>query len=196
MRAALPLLLALPCLDAFAGMGRIHRTRHVAARTAVSPIAAADPAADASPSTDDAPADGEIITFTDGAMTQLVSLREKQGADQLNVRMGVRAGGCSGMSYVMDVMDASKPIDEADTVIEFDQARRHRRHPARVRHRPAAPHPPTHSAQGIRCVIDPKSIMFLYGLKLDYSDALIGGGFSFHNPNADSTCGCGTSFAV
>ena len=140
MRAALPLLLALPSLDAFAGMGRIHRTRHVAARTAVSPIAAADPAADASPSTDDAPADGEIITFTDGAMTQLVSLREKQGADQLNVRMGVRAGGCSGMSYVMDVMDASKPIDEADTVIEFDQARRHRRHPARASG--TAPQPP------------------------------------------------------
>ena len=59
---------------------------------------------------------------------------------------------------------------------------------------PLIPH--THSAQGIRCVIDPKSIMFLYGLKLDYSDALIGGGFSFHNPNADSTCGCGTSFSV
>ena len=49
---------------------------------------------------------------------------------------------------------------------------------------------------GIKCVIDPKSLMFLYGLNLDYSDALIGGGFSFQNPNAESECGCGKSFGV
>ena len=48
----------------------------------------------------------------------------------------------------------------------------------------------------IRCVIDPKSLMFLYGLQLDYSDELIGGGFSFANPNAEETCGCGKSFGV
>ena len=73
------------------------------------------------------------------------------------------------MSYVMDLM---KPEDvgEDDTVIDYEG--------------------------GIRCAIDPKSLLFLYGLNLDYSDELIGGGFSFHNPNADSTCGCGKSFEV
>ena len=49
---------------------------------------------------------------------------------------------------------------------------------------------------GFRCLIDPKSLMFLYGLHLDYSDALVGGGFSFSNPNAESSCGCGKSFGV
>ena len=45
-------------------------------------------------------------------------------------------------------------------------------------------------------VCDPKSLLYLYGMQLDYSDALIGGGFSFSNPNATSTCGCGKSFAA
>ena len=109
------------------------------------------------------------ISFSDAAMTQLQSLRAKQGGDELVVRMGVRAGGCSGMSYVMDVA-GPEAVNEEDTVVEYEG--------------------------GIRCAIDPKSLMFLYGLRLDYSDALIGGGFSFQNPNAESTCGCGTSFGV
>jgi len=102
-------------------------------------------------------------------MAQLAHLMDKQGADELHIRMGVRSGGCSGMSYVMDFMEGDQ-VTEADTVIEYQG--------------------------GIRCVVDPKSLMFLYGLQLDYSDALIGGGFSFMNPNAESTCGCGKSFGV
>jgi len=50
--------------------------------------------------------------------------------------------------------------------------------------------------KGMAAAIDPKSLMYLYGMKLDYSDALIGGGFSFDNPNADSSCGCGKSFGA
>lgn len=49
---------------------------------------------------------------------------------------------------------------------------------------------------GFVIVCDPKSLLFLYGMQLDYSDALIGGGFSFTNPNATQTCGCGKSFAA
>ena len=49
---------------------------------------------------------------------------------------------------------------------------------------------------GFRVVVDPKSLMFVYGMTLDYSDALIGGGFKFNNPNAASTCGCGQSFGA
>lgn len=49
---------------------------------------------------------------------------------------------------------------------------------------------------GFKCVIDPKSVLYLYGLELDFSDALIGGGFQFQNPNAESSCGCGKSFGV
>ena len=80
--------------------------------------------------------------------------------------MAVRAGGCSGMSYVMD-LTKQEDVDENDTIVNLDE--------------------------NMRCVIDPKSLMFLYGMQLDYSDELIGGGFSFSNPNAEETCGCGKS---
>ena len=50
--------------------------------------------------------------------------------------------------------------------------------------------------EGVRCVIDPKSLLYLFGLQLDYSTELIGGGFNFQNPNAETTCGCGKSFNV
>ena len=51
-------------------------------------------------------------------------------------------------------------------------------------------------APKMRCAIDPKSLMFLYGMRLGYSDELIGGGFSFDNPNAEESCGCGKSFGI
>jgi iron-sulfur cluster assembly accessory protein len=50
--------------------------------------------------------------------------------------------------------------------------------------------------EGFRLVCDPQSLLYLFGMRLDYSDALVGGGFQFHNPNAESTCGCGKSFGV
>jgi iron-sulfur cluster assembly accessory protein len=50
--------------------------------------------------------------------------------------------------------------------------------------------------EGIKCVVDAKSMLYLYGLELDYSDQLIGGGFQFSNPNAEDSCGCGSSFGV
>ena len=50
--------------------------------------------------------------------------------------------------------------------------------------------------EGFKIVTDPKSLLYLFGLTLDYSDALIGGGFKFHNPNAAGECGCGSSFSV
>lgn len=49
---------------------------------------------------------------------------------------------------------------------------------------------------GFRLVCDPKSLLYLFGMQLDYSSALVGGGFQFHNPNAESSCGCGKSFGV
>ena len=73
------------------------------------------------------------------------------------------------MSYVMD-LTKSDDVDETDTVVDLDE--------------------------NMKCVIDPKSLMFLYGLRLDYSDELIGGGFQFDNPNAEESCGCGKSFGI
>lgn len=107
------------------------------------------------------------IQLTDAAVRQISFLREKQGKD-LCLRVGVRQGGCSGMSYMMDFIDPS-------TAREDDQVFDH---------------------NGFQLVCDPKSLLYLYGLVLDYSDAMIGGGFQFTNPNASQTCGCGKSFAV
>lgn len=112
----------------------------------------------------------EIVSFTEAALSQLRGMREKQGASELRIRMGVRAGGCSGMSYVMDLISEGEEVDDNDTVQVYEE--------------------------GLSCVIDPKSLMFIFGMSLDYSDELIGGGFSFNNPNAETSCGCGKSFGV
>lgn len=106
------------------------------------------------------------IMMTDMAVAQVKALREKQGKD-LCLRVGVRQGGCSGMSYTMDFADPSS-IQPADEVFDYD---------------------------GFKVVCDPKSMLYLYGMALDYSDAMIGGGFQFTNPNASQTCGCGKSFS-
>lgn len=106
------------------------------------------------------------IMITESAILQVQTLRAKQDKD-LCLRVGVRQGGCSGMSYTMDFEDASN-IQPSDEVFDYD---------------------------GFKVVCDPKSMLYLYGLMLDYSDAMIGGGFQFTNPNAAQTCGCGKSFS-
>ncbi len=107
------------------------------------------------------------ILLSSAALQQVKSLQEKQGQD-LCLRVGVRQGGCSGMSYMMDFEDPSK-ITPEDEIFDYD---------------------------GFKIVCDRKSLLYLYGLMLDYSDAMIGGGFQFTNPNANQTCGCGKSFGV
>lgn len=107
------------------------------------------------------------IQVSAAALAHVRALRDKQGKD-LCLRVGVRQGGCSGMSYMMDFEDPSK-IGEKDEVFDYD---------------------------GFQIVSDRKSLLYLYGLMLDYSDAMIGGGFQFTNPNASQTCGCGKSFGV
>ena len=107
------------------------------------------------------------IMMSETALKHVMLLRESQGKD-LCLRVGVQGGGCSGMSYTMDFEDPSniRPDDEV------------------------------HDYGGFQVISDPKSLLYLYGLMLDYSDALIGGGFQFTNPNASATCGCGKSFSA
>ncbi|KAH9621987.1 hypothetical protein KSS87_000653 [Heliosperma pusillum] len=115
------------------------------------------------------PAEGlaPAISLTDNALKHLRRIRTDRGED-VTLRVGVKQGGCSGMSYIMDFesRENTKPVD---SVIELN---------------------------GFTIVCDPKSLLFLYGMELDYNDALIGGGFSFQNPNASKTCSCGKSFAA
>jgi len=116
--------------------------------------------------------DGKGILITDAAMKQLAGLTQQQGVEKL-LRVGVRSGGCSGMSYTMDFVTADA-IQAGDEVYVYEPA----------------------GAASFRVVCDPKSLLYIYGMQLDFSSALIGGGFNFTNPNASQTCGCGSSFAV
>lgn len=108
------------------------------------------------------------IQITEAALRQVKSLQHSQGDKELCLRVGVRQGGCSGMSYTMDFEDL-KNIREDDEVFDYD---------------------------GFKVVSDRRSLLYIYGLVLDYSNAMIGGGFQFTNPNANQTCGCGKSFSA
>jgi iron-sulfur cluster assembly accessory protein len=122
----------------------------------------------------DVPEDA-VIRIKPMAMRRLRELRAQQKAasddSYLVLRMGVRSGGCSGMSYVMDFAAPD------DAVADDDQI-------------------DTYESDKIQCIVDAKSMLYLYGLELDYSTELIGGGFRFFNPNAEESCGCGSSFGV
>ena len=121
---------------------------------------------------DDDDDDDTVIHIKSKAMERLRELKSKQEdpSAPMILRMGVRSGGCSGMSYVMD-FTTEDDVNEDDEIDEYPE-------------------------DGIKCVVDAKSLLFLYGLELDYSDELIGGGFKFFNPNAEEECGCGSSFGV
>uniref|UniRef100_A0A7S1CTC7 Core domain-containing protein n=1 Tax=Picochlorum oklahomense TaxID=249345 RepID=A0A7S1CTC7_9CHLO len=110
------------------------------------------------------------ISLSDAALKHLCKLGEEKNEKPIVLRVGVKSGGCSGMSYVMDFASKEDPVD-GDVIMDL--------------------------AEGdVEIRIDPKSLLYLFGLQLDYSDELIGGGFKFSNPNASSSCGCGTSFSV
>ena len=116
--------------------------------------------------------DGKGILITAPAMQQLARLCTDQGTNQV-LRVGVRSGGCSGMSYTMDFVSAAE-IQQDDERYQYE-----------------AP-----DGASFEVICDPKSLLYIYGMQLDFSTALIGGGFNFTNPNATQTCGCGSSFAV
>jgi iron-sulfur cluster assembly protein len=106
-----------------------------------------------------------IITITPAAAKHMKYLRGKKGDDSLGVRIGVKGGGCSGLSYVLMLEPEPRPNDN---ILDAD---------------------------GVRVFVDPKSAKFLEGTTLDYSvKNLLEGGWVFENPNASRTCGCGTSF--
>ena len=82
------------------------------------------------------------------------------------LRLGVQGGGCSGLSYLVKFEPQQRP---QDNVYEFD---------------------------GVQIFIDPKSLLYLDGMTLDYKESLLHSGFAFENPNAQKSCGCGTSFSA
>jgi len=137
--------------------------------TETAPTPAATPRPSAGMETDHQEPEDAIIHIAPKAMRRLREI-QKQTKEEIVLRMGVRNGGCSGLSYVMDFSTRDEVQDD-DQVDEY-------------------------VAENIVCVVDAKSMLYLYGLELDYGDELIGGGFKFFNPNAEESCGCGSSFGV
>ncbi len=105
------------------------------------------------------------VTLTPAAVAQVRRLIAKKGDDTLKLRVGVKGGGCSGLSYILGLEAVPRPND---IVYEID---------------------------GITVMVDPKSAQFISGMTLDYSTAnLLEGGWKYLNPNVQKSCGCGTSF--
>lgn len=110
-----------------------------------------------------------MIKISENALKHLFDLMESEGhsVDTHFLRVGVKGGGCSGLSYMMDFEQTKTDMDE---VVEVDR--------------------------GLKVVIDKKSVLYLFGTELTYSDGLNGKGFQWENPNASRTCGCGESFSL
>ncbi len=110
----------------------------------------------------------EIFTLTEKAKTRIVELMlgENITHETHFLRVGVKGGGCSGLSYELGFDDIEQ---EGDNISMID---------------------------GVRVAVDKKSFLYLFGTELDFSDGLNGKGFQFINPNASRTCGCGESFSI
>ncbi len=108
--------------------------------------------------------DNSILTVTPAAVSIISNLLEQRNVPNHALRVFVSGGGCSGMQYGMAFQESP---EAGDTVVNSD---------------------------GIRLLVDPTSLSYLRGARIDYVDSLIGGGFQIDNPNAVSSCGCGHSF--
>lgn len=108
-----------------------------------------------------------MITVTEKAKERISALRKEEGhTDNHNIRVSVKGGGCSGLMYDLGFDEEIKPADQV-----FED-------------------------KGVKILVDKKSLLYLIGTTLDFSDGLNGKGFQFINPNASRTCGCGESFSV
>src|SRR5436305_4335096 len=110
--------------------------------------------------------DTQLISISDSALTQLRDLLQKQGRPEMGLRVFVQPGGCSGMSYGMGFEDRPEEGDAISVV------------------------------GGLRLFVDSVSARYIKGAEIDFVDSLMGGGFTVHNPNAVSSCSCGSLFVT
>ena len=108
----------------------------------------------------------QAITLTDNAASRIKDIMSKDENKSLGVRVGVKSGGCAGMSYIMEY---AKEINPNDEIIE---------------------------EKGVKVFIDPGAIMYLLGTEMDYKKEQFSSSFIFKNPNETERCGCGESFKV
>ena len=109
------------------------------------------------------------VTLSASAAKEIQSIIAEQAlpADKTRLRVGVKGGGCSGFSYVLDLVEE----EPAESDEEFE-------------------------SQGVKILVDSRSALYLAGVQVDFKDEVMGRGFVFKNPNATSSCGCGHSFSA
>ena len=105
----------------------------------------------------------QVMRLTDAAAQRITELTQRADSEIVGLRVGVKNGGCAGMSYTMEY---ARQIDKADEVVED---------------------------KGVRVLIDPKAVLFLLGTEMDYKTDKLSAQFVFNNPNQTSACGCGES---
>jgi iron-sulfur cluster assembly protein len=108
----------------------------------------------------------KVIRLTDAAAVRIRDIMEKSEGRYIGVRVGVKNGGCAGMSYTMDYAESRGPLDE---VVED---------------------------KGVRILVDPKAVMFLVGTEMDFRREKLTQRFVFVNPNQTEACGCGESVVI
>ena len=108
----------------------------------------------------------QIITLSDNAVQRIKEIMSNTKEPSIGVRIGVKSGGCAGMSYVMEYAKSSNSNDE---VIED---------------------------KGVKVLIDPNAVMYLLGTEMDYKKEELSSTFVFKNPNETERCGCGESFKI
>jgi iron-sulfur cluster assembly protein len=118
------------------------------------------------PAASETQAQGVILSATAAKEIKHIIQEQELDAEKVRLRVGVKGGGCSGFSYLLDLTESQKETDE-----EFEQ-------------------------HGVKIICDPKSLLYLNGVTIDFKDEIMGRGFVFNNPNATSSCGCGSSFSA
>ncbi len=108
----------------------------------------------------------KVVSLTDAAAARVQEIMQGAAKPLYGLRVGVRNGGCAGMSYTMEMAEAPAALDE---IIED---------------------------KGVRILIDPKAVLFLLGTRMDFKRDKLSAGFVFENPNQTSACGCGESVAI
>lgn len=108
----------------------------------------------------------QVVTLTDAAAARVREIMDNAERPVAGLRVGVKNGGCAGMSYTMELADE---VAASDEVVED---------------------------KGVRVLIDPKAVLFLLGTQMDFQTTKLSSGFVFNNPNQTSACGCGESVAI
>ncbi len=138
------------------------------------------------------------LIVTETAAREIDTIIQQQGLDanKICLRVGVKGGGCSGFSYILDLTEVQKDSDECWSYSFNRRAAKSAGAAADAGGTATAVADQAGEPFTVRVVCDPKSYLYLNGTTVDFKDEIMGRGFVFNNPNANSSCGCGSSFSA